>query len=679
MIIKIFRSYLWLLLFSIIFLPQAYANPAGVESGSGSLKLFDQAGIESKSLLLSTDVQLKVTAMTARVRLRQKFSNPSKQWVNARYVFPMPETAAVHAMTLKVGERVIHGEVQEKREAKKTYEKAKKSGKQASLVEAERRNLFTLSAANIAPGQTVEVELVYLQPVDYRQGEFSLRLPTTLTPRFIPGMPLMNDADRDRQLSHDSHGWGQDTDEVPDASKITPPQLIDAGDSHTISFNAKLDIGLNLQSISSPGHAIDWQRVSNQYQIKFRQKKEKMDRDIVLRWLPVPMEQPHSALFTEDIDGQIYATLMLMPPTARTTSVLPREVIFVIDTSGSMQGASMPQARRSLQLALQRLQKQDTFNIIDFDSTAHQLFSHSKAANRQNLQTAREFVADLEANGGTNMAAALDLALVKGESERRLRQIIFITDGSVGNEAALFKKIANRLGASRLFTVGIGSAPNSLFMRKAAQFGRGTFTYVDPGSGIEKRMSELFSQLEKPSLRDIKIGWPELSGADQLPKNIPDLYYGEPLLVTARLNPGVVKVRIYGQLAGQQWQRTLLPGTPIPDSGLATLWASKKVDSLLDSMVTGANESSIKTEIVQLALQHQLLTRYTSFVAVDKTPVRAEGELAGDKQLPNLMPKGNLMAVPFPATATSARLSFYLGLLFLFFVMLMFLRQRCAC
>jgi Ca-activated chloride channel family protein len=679
MIRKILRSSFALLLLNIIFLPQLFANQPGKEIGSGSLKLYDQSGIESRSLLLSTDVQLNVTAMTARVRLRQKFSNPSKEWVNARYIFPMPETAAVHAMTLKVGERVIRGEVQEKREAKRNYEKAKKNGKQASLVESERRNLFTLSVANIAPGQIVEIELVYLQPVDYRQGEFSLRLPTTLTPRFIPGKSLMDEADRTARISHDSFGWGQDTSEVPDASRITPAQVSNTGESHTITFSASLDVGLNLQSISSPSHAIDWRHISDRYQVNFRHQNEKMDRDIVLSWLPVPMAQPHSAFFTEDVDGQSYAILMLMPPMLSGAKVLQREVIFVIDTSGSMQGASMPQARRSLQLALERLKNQDTFNIIDFDSTAHQLFSHSKAANWQNLQTARKFVDDLDANGGTNMAAALDLALVKGGSEKRLRQIIFITDGSVGNEAALFSKIAKKLGASRLFTVGIGSAPNSFFMRKAAEFGRGTFTYVDAGSSVEKRMSELFSQLEKPSLRDIEIDWPESSGADQLPENIPDLYFGEPLLVTVRYKPGMTKVRIRGQLAGQQWQRTLLSGSSIPDSGLATLWARKKIDGLLDSMVTGADESNIKPEVIKLALKHDLLTRYTSFVAVDKSPVRAKQEGVTDKQIPNLMPKGNAMALSFPLTATTASLSFYLGLLFLSVSLMLVVKQRRKC
>ena len=264
-------------------------------------------------------------------------------------------------------------------------------------------------------------------------------------------------------------------------------------------------------------------------------------------------------------------------------------------------------------------------------------------------------------------------------SKNRLRQIIFITDGSVGNESALFAKIANKLGDSRLFTVGIGSAPNSLFMRKAAQFGRGTFTYVDPGSSIEQRMSELFAQLEKPSLRDIKIDWPESSAVDQLPANIPDLYFGEPVLVTARFNPGVSKVRIHGQLVGQQWQRTLLIGASIPESGLATLWARKKIDMLLDAMVTGTDESSLKPKVIEIALKHDLLTRYTSFVAVDKTPVRPEREDATDKQLPNLMPQGNMMALSFPATATSARLSFYLGLLFLLVSLLLVLSQRRKC
>ena len=679
MIIKILRNRFVLLLLNIVFLPPLFASQMVEENGSGHLRLFDGEGTEYKSILLSTDVRLDVTAMTARVRLRQKFRNPSQQWMNARYVFPMPETAAVHAMTLKTGVRIIHGEVQEKQAAKKIYEKAKTSGRQAALVESERRNLFTLSAANIAPGETVEVELVYLQPVEYRQGEFTFRMPTTLTPRFIPGSPLMDDADRVKPLGHDMYGWGQDTDEVNDGSRISPPQVSDAGNSHSIIFNANLDTGLNLQLIESPSHAIDWQHLSGRYAVSFRRPDEKMDRDIVLRWLPTPMEQPHSAYFTEDIEGQTYATLMLMPPSVTGTAVLPREVIFVIDTSGSMQGISMPQAIRSLQLALSRLQKQDTFNIIEFDSSARMLFSDSKIASRRNLDTARQFVQGLRANGGTNMAAALDLALVKGDSEHRLRQVIFITDGSVGNEAALFSKIAVKLGASRLFTVGIGSAPNSLFMRKAAQFGRGTFTYVEPGSSIEKRMSGLFSQLERPSLRDIQVDWPELSEAEQLPVNIPDLYYGEPLIVTARIKPGGGKVRVRGQLAGAKWQRTLSPGPSQADSGLATLWARKKVDALLDSMVTGADESNIKPEIIQLALSHQLLTRYTSLVAVDKTPVKPETELAGEQQRPNLMPRGNTMVVSFPATATTASLSFYLGLLFLILVMLLFIRQRREC
>jgi Ca-activated chloride channel family protein len=679
MIIKTLTVNFGLLLLYISFLPPLLADQTSEERGSGYLKLYDDEGGEHESLLLSTDIQLDVTAMTARVRLRQKFTNPSKQWMNARYVFPMPETAAVHAMTLNIGERVIRGVVQERRAAKKTYEKAKASGKQAALVQSERQNLFTLSAANIAPGQTVEVELIYLQQVEYRQGEFMFRMPTTLTPRFIPGNPLMDDADREKNLGHDSYGWGLDTDQVPDGSRVSPPQVRAAGDSHNIVFNASLDVGLKLQSVISPSHAINWQYDSSHYLVSFKQSKEKMDRDIVLRWRPVPLQQPHSAFFTEQIDGYSYATLMLMPPSDSRAPVLPREVIFVIDTSGSMKGVSMPQARRSLQLALNRLKGQDTFNIIEFDSSARMLFDQAKMANRQSLETARKFVQSLQANGGTNMASALDLALVEGEAERRLRQVIFITDGSVANEEALFKKISDKLGASRLFTVGIGASPNSLFMRKAAQFGRGTFTYVDSDSSIEKRMSELFSQLEKPSLRDIMIDWPGSLNAEQIPEKIPDLYYGEPLIITARLKPGAAKVRVRGKLAGNSWQRTLQSGPVVSGSGIATIWVRKKIDALLDSIITGASETKVKPEIIQLALTHQLLTRFTSFVAVDMKRSRPDGERAGEKHLPNLMPRGNLMSVPFPATATNASLSLYLSVLFLIFALLLFIRQQHRC
>ncbi len=650
----------------VIYFP-AFADVHQDETGSGELRLFDRNGAEHESLLLSTDVNVDVTAMTARVVLRQKFSNPGQQWMNARYVFPLPETAAVHAMTLKTSGRVIRGEIQPRKKAKETFVKAKASGKQAALVESERANLFTLSAANIAPGDTVEVELIYLQTVEFREQAFRLRLPTTLTPRYIAGQPLIDDDDLDKSLAHNAFGWGQDTDQVADGSKITPWQVRQAENSHYITFSATLDTGLNLAQIDSPSHPLDWQRLSDVYQVAFAQPDQKMDRDIVLRWQPVVLEQPDSALFSETIDGQTYLTMMLLPPTSLAAQVLPREVIFVIDSSGSMAGSAMPQAKHSLQLALDRLGHIDSFNIIDFDSEARKLFNQSRPALLSNIQVARGFVSSLVADGGTNIADALDMALTSEQPGERLRQVIFITDGSVGNEHALFKKISDQLGQSRLFTVGIGSAPNSYFMRKAARFGRGTFTMIDPYGDISIQMSTLFSQLEKPALRDIKIDWPAASQVEQFPQHIPDLYAGQPLLVTARLKPGLNRLTVRGQIAGQQWQRTLHSGASISDSGLATIWAQRKIDTLFDSMVSGTDEATIKPQVVQLAVEHHLLTRYTSFVAVDRTPVKPADELAEDGQVPNLMPHGNTMAVPFPPTATSATLTFYLGVLFLLF------------
>ena len=371
--------------------------------------------------------------------------------------------------------------------------------------------------------------------------------------------------------------------------------------------------------------------------------------------------------------------LMLMPPSTSASGVLPREVIFVIDSSGSMKGVSMPHARKSLLLGLARLKEHDTFNIIDFDSSARKLFNTPQPASREKLALAENFVRSLRADGGTNMAQALDLALAGDAPTERLRQVVFITDGSVGNEYALFKKIAEGLGSTRLFTVGIGSAPNTLFMRKAAQFGRGTFTYIDPGSSIKDRMLELFNQLERPSLRDIQVEWPAGMEVEQLPEKIPDLYYGEPLIITARTPSGQASVTINGMLPGRKWQRDLHAGPPQNETGIATIWAGNKVDALFDSMVTGVAEPVIKPQIIELALEHNLLTKYTSFVAVEEKPVRPEGEEAKDKQIANLMPRGNRMAVPFPATATTATMSFYLGMLFLVLAILFHYRYRPKC
>ncbi len=300
------------------------------------------------------------------------------------------------------------------------------------------------------------------------------------------------------------------------------------------------------------------------------------------------------------------------------------------------------------------------------------LFSRPVAATAQQLVQAERFVNGLQADGGTNMASALQLAFSQKPAEDYLQQIVFITDGSVGNETALFQLIHHKLQKARLFTVGIGSAPNSYFMRKAAEFGRGNFTYIGKLDEVQSKMSALFRQLESPVLRDIQIQWPEGAEAESYPDPLPDLYLGEPLVISARIKPVNGDIRVRGSLNGQQWERKISIGNPGLNSGLSTLWARSKVESLLDEVVTGTPEQIIRPHVTDLGIKHSLATRYTSFVAIEQTAVRPNESPSNEHAVPNLMPAGNQMVLPFPATATSATLSFYLGVLFILFSLLIY-------
>ncbi|MYM63287.1 marine proteobacterial sortase target protein [Pseudomaricurvus sp. HS19] len=656
------------------------------EGGSGELLLQQADGQRLPALLLNSDAEITVNGMVIHTRFRQSFSNPSRDaWVEGIYRFPLPDTAAIGRMTMQVGERLIEGEIREKQAARQEYQQAKASGKTASLTEQQRPNLFTQKVANIGPGETVTVTLEYTDTVHYDQGLFSTRLPTTITPRYIPGLAsgalqsIGPDDETQPSATHSSlqmdgsWGWAMPTSAVPDAHEITPPQTLKAAGSHEIRIAIELNAGLPLQSITSPYHDLVIEKHGPQHSITTRSESIPMDRDFVLQWRPVAGRAPQAATFTEsrlEADNQManYALLMLLPPAAKQSSRLTRETVFIIDTSGSMGGTSIEQARASLLLALDRLLPQDRFNVIEFNSHYRQLFSNSQLANPELLQKAKHFVSSLEAGGGTEMLPALQSALRHHDTGEQLRQVIFITDGSVGNEEQLFELIDRQLGNTRLFTVGIGSAPNSHFMRKAAHFGRGSFTHIGDSSEVGAKMGELFSKLESPVLRNLSIHWPAGVEAQTLPGRLPDLYLGEPLLIKTRL-PGSLPangmdVQLQGELGHSRWQQTirLKPGADNQGKGIARLWARQRISDLLDDKARGADAGETREQVLELALQHQLLSPYTSFIAVDKTPRRPVTDALKGKAVGNLVPQGQ-QALALPKTATNASLNLLLGLL----------------
>ena len=611
---------------------------------------------------LRTDVSMEISAMIARVKVRQRFRNPGDRWAEGVYVFPLPGDAAVDRLRMTIGERVIEGEIHEKAQAKRIYTEAKRSGKRASLLSQQRPNLFTTSVANIDPGGEVVVEIEYQQQALYRDGRFELRFPLVVAPRYIPGTPL------EERHAVTGGGWAADTDQVPDASEITPPVAMPGeGALNPVSITVQLNPGLPLAALASRYHPMTIEERGEHYRLTLDEGEVPADRDFVLYWRPEPGSEPKVALFSE----KEYALLMVAPPGAEVLARnrRPRELIFVIDTSGSMHGESIAQAKEAVAFALDRLQPEDRFNLIQFNSFTSQLYAGPQPADARHLQRARDWLRGLQADGGTEMASALERALDTDTGSGHLRQVVFLTDGAVGNEETLFRIIKNHLGATRLFTVGIGSAPNSWFMERAARGGRGTFTHIGDGGEVREEMTALFKRLEHPALTDIKVAV-EGAKSERYPNPIPDLYAGEPLTVALKLDGTPSKVVLAGHFAGRPWRSEVKVELGDQSPGVAVLWARRKIASLMERhAAAGTTEArgALRGDVVETALTHHLVSRFTSLVAVDKSPARADGEALERHSMKTNLPAGWDHAKVFgmARTATASQLQLLLGTLML--------------
>ncbi|NOZ96071.1 MAG: marine proteobacterial sortase target protein [Acidobacteria bacterium] len=631
--------------------------------GGGLLLKTGQPGLYVRAPELEADVDITVRGVVARTRVSQRFSNPSDEWVEAVYVFPLPEGCAVDTLRMKIGERIIEGQIKERGEARRIFVKAKKAGKRTALLEQERPNMFTTSVANIGPRDAVQVTIEYQQLLVPEDGRFELRFPTVVGPRYLPGV--------ETERSLEGAGWGAPTTAVPDGDRITPPVVPPGGPVvNPLSLTVELDAGAPLGELISAYHAVQISRgEGSSYVISLDAGTVPADRDFVLRWVPRTGEKPTVAAFSEELNGQTYVVLMAMPPQAGGQAArLPREAVFVIDTSGSMHGTSIGQARNALLFALDRLQPADTFNIVAFNSRSWTLFPEVRPASSSNVEEARRWVRGLRAQGGTEMMGALRLALGdQDDVEDRVRQVVFLTDGCVGNEQQLFSFIRENLGASRLFTVGIGSAPNSHFMERAARFGRGTFTYIGSTNEVEEKMRALFTRLESPVLTGLQVDWGGQE-AEMWPARIPDLYLGQPLVLTARLGSPPASVGIRGRAGGEAWHLELPVAAPEKGTGLHRLWARRKIASLMDGLAAGVPREEVRNRVVEVALAHHLVSRFTSLVAVDVTPVRPEGAGLHRGAVPTNLPHGWDYKHVFgkvPQTATPGGLLLLVGLMLL--------------
>ena len=616
--------------------------------------------------LLKTDVTFSVTGMISRVTVEQEFENITDEWQEGIYVFPLPEDAAVDSLKMTIGERIIEGQIKERKQAKQIYQQAKKAGKKASLVEQERPNIFTNSVANIGPGEKITITIEYQETIKYDSGQFSFRFPMVVAPRYIPGDFAVS--------GFSGSGLAINTNEVTDAARITPPVMQPKhGDINPVSISVSLSTGFKLEQIHSPYHPIKInEEADHQYHISLQDNVTPANRDFELVWKPVLEQTINAAMFSESFEGDDYGLLMLLPNIQNTNQTLQREMIFVIDTSGSMAGESIKQAKSALLSALARLRKGDRFNIIQFNSYTSSLFNTPREFTPINLRKAKTYIKSLSADGGTEMLNAMQVALTQHNRNYQLRQLIFMTDGSIGNEDALFQLIKKQLDDTRLFPVGIGSAPNSYFMKRAARYGRGTFTYIGKTTEVEEKMSLLFDKIETPVLTDIKLLWEnsESSSADieTWPQMIPELYKGEPLLVTFRSQDLPESLTVSGLTVDQNWiQKIPLIGGQ-SHNGIAKLWARQKISSLMEQRLNGNEQQAIEKTITDVALKYHLVSKFTSLVAVDVTPSRIKQNQLNTHAMPTNLAKGmqyDKVFGPMPQTATPALLHLLVGLLFI--------------
>ena len=591
---------------------------------------YQLAGKQQVLPLEHTAVFAELTGFVARVDVVQTYHNPAEAPIEAIYTFPLPENAAVDDMRIRIGERIIRAEIRKRAEAKAEYEAAKANGHTAALLEQERPNIFTQSVANIAPGESIEVSISYVQPLTHDNGRYEWVFPMVVGPRFIPG----------NATGKHGPGWALDTDEVDDASRITPP-ILGAGtrSKHDIDVEVIVDPGLLIEDIGVPTHDVDaTAHADGTMQLRLSPADRIPNRDFVLRYA-VPgdgIEATHFA--APDADGPGGTVSLLVQPPARAEAPAPREVVFVVDVSGSMSGAPLAQAKAAMRRALRGLSPDDTFNVYTFSGGTARAFEAMHPGNADNIERALRFIENARAGGGTYLANAVDRALSPPVEAGRDRFVVFLTDGYVGNERAIFGGAEALVAAqkrnkrrARVFAMGIGSSVNRHLIDGLSTAGDGAALYVTLSETPDEAVDRFWRMVDTPILTDIHVDWGALAVDAVEPATLPDLLASRPLVVLARYGaPGRGVVTVRGKARGKDVAIPIeveLPARVADGAGraLPTLWARARVETLSRRLWRGHDAQAVE-DITALGLRHRIVTEYTSFIAVDTSRVVGDGK-----------------------------------------------------
>ena len=574
--------------------------------------------------LQHTGVKIEVSGFVASTIVTQQYKNPFEQPIEAVYTFPLPNDAAVDDMQMTVGKRIIKGLIKRKQEAREIYEKARNKGQRASLLEQERPNIFTQSVANIMPGDDIVITIRYVNILQYSEGNYELVFPMVVGPRYIPGNIV---------TGHSGTGWSLDTDKVPDASKITPPVLkSDERTGHDISLSVKLNAGVSIKKVHSSSHVIDIKNInSHESIINIHPADTLPNKDFILRY-QVAGKAPEIATISHHDQRGGFFTLMVQPQqTITDDQVFPRELIFIVDTSGSMNGFPIEKSKQAMRKLIKGMRSLDMFNVVRFAGDTGTLWTHPRPYTQTNADEALRYIESFRGMGGTEMQKGIVEALAQPAAKGYLRIAFLMTDGYVGNEFGIFQAIEKERRGARIFCLGVGSSVNRYLLDRAAEIGRGEAFYVRQDENSDKVINQFFQRVDKPALAHVEIDWGSLDINSLYPAKIPDLWAGQPILIHGRYgNGGKSTVTVNGELAGQRYVQKLsveLPQNELSNEAMATIWAREKIHQLMNKMVRAGQTPDLIEQVTKVGLDFKLMTQWTSFVAVEERIVNVGGKL----------------------------------------------------
>lgn len=602
-------------------------SSSGASTKLGGLTIIEPDGKTGPGCPLEhTSVKGEVSGFVANVKVTQVFHNPRKEKIEAVYIFPLPGKAAVNDMVMKVGDRVVKGVIKRREEARRVYEEARDKGHVASLLDQERPNVFTQSVANIMPGEKVTITITYVQVLTYEDGSFKFVFPMVVAPRFVPGRPV----------GKKGTGWAKDTSKVPDASRVTPP-VAEEGEraGHDIDLMVSIDAGVPIDKVESKLHEVEIDRKGkNKVVVSLKNKKEIPNKDFVLSYLVASDKIRSGVLTHKDGKNGYLAVIMIPPKRVKPEAIAPRELIFVVDTSGSQRGAPLQKCKETMKYIIDRMNPNDTFNFIDFSNQARMLFSSPKKNTPEYRAKALKYIESLRGQGGTQMAHGIWEALSTPPEGNRLRIVTFMTDGLISNDFEIISMIKKLRGQSRWFVFGTGNSVNRFLLDNMARAGGGEVDYIllnTPGKKVAKKFYE---RIASPVLTDIKLSFKDISLQDVYPAVVSDLWSQKPLVFKARYSkPGKGIIILKGFKGGKPYEQMLdvkLPDKETDNVALTSLWARAKVNDLMDKDLMGIQrgnpDKKVKEEIIKVALAHRIMTRFTSFVAVEGTVITTNGK-----------------------------------------------------